>query len=287
MAAKSPYPVVTKMPLMMQTSSQPTGVIRVDRCLSAVNHRLYRQSRMYHAKVDLDANAQQGTVVTVWALADTWWVKKAYGLAFEMFEENSKEERAQLKGRVARWNDFRVDHGLAGTFNDFLPAGAENPSGAPTSFGIANSEYEMSEVTNAAGTAFTFRMVGSGGNTWNVIDQYDLTGNTDQLPTSVSGTVAYDGLTDELDSPQISHLSDDGNVPPYNRTNMENYVWVKVGTLVASLNDTDKLSTGYFKAPAGLIAITKGTPFTTDETVINLEVKAGDYKGVAAPSYLE
>jgi hypothetical protein len=280
-----PYPIQTKMP--MQTSAGgPNAIIRVDRALSAVNHRLYRQSRMYHAKVDLDANAQQGTVVTVWALADTWWTQKAYQLAYETFLENSKEESAQLKETQARWNDFRVDHGLSG-FVEMLPSGSTSPTGTPTQFGTTNAEYLMSEVHDAGGTAATFRWTGTGANTWNIVDQYDNTGNTDQSPTSAAGTVAYDGLTDELDSGQTSHLTDDGNQPPYNRTNLENHVWIKVGTLVASLNNTDKLSTGYFKAPCGLIALTKSSPFVETGTVVNLEVKSGDYKGVAAQSYLE
>jgi hypothetical protein len=282
---KIDYPVQTKMNLLLQTAPGTLGIVRADRCLSAVNHRLYRQSRMYHCKIDLDANAQQGTVVDVWALADTWYTQKAYQRAYEQFLENSKEEAAQLKGNVARWNDFRVDHGL--TANDFLPAGNSDPTGAPTAFGIASAEYVMTEMHDSAGLAKTLRWTGTGANTFNIIDEYDLMGGGSTSPSTANPSVAYDGLTDEVDDGQQEHLSDDGNVPPYNRIGLENYVWIKVATLVVSLNDTDKLSTGYFKAPAGLIAVTKGTPFTTDQTILNLEVKSGDYKGVAAPSYLE
>lgn len=279
------YPVQRKMNLMLQTAAAPIGIVRVDRCLSTVNHRLYRQSRMYHCKVDLDANAQQGTVVDVWALANTWYTQKAYQRAYETFLENSKEERDQLKGNVARWNDFRVDHGLVA--NDFLPAGNNDPAGASTSFGISNAEYAMSEVHNSGGTAQTLRWTGTGANTFNIIDEYDLMGGVSTTPSTANPSVAYDGLTDEQDDGQMEHLSDDGNVPPYNRIGLENYVWVKVGTLVASLNGTDKLSTGFFEAPCGLVVLTKGTPFTTDSTIVNLEVKSGDYKGVGAPTYLD
>ena len=279
------YPVQRKMNLLLQTASAPIGIVRIDRCLSTVNHRLYRQSRMYHAKIDLDANAQQGTVVNVWALANTWYTQKAYQRAYETFLENSKEERDQLKGNVARWNDFRVDHGLVA--NDFLPAGNNDPAGAPTAFGISSAEYGMSEVHDSGGVAKTMRWTGSGANTFNIIDEYDLMGGASTSPSTANPSVAYDGLTDEVDDGQQEHLSDDGNVPPYNRIGLENYVWIKVATLTVALNGTDKLSTGFFEAPCGLVAITKGTPFTTDQTVINLEVKAGDYKGVGAPTYLD
>lgn len=283
--AKKSYPVQLKTPVMA-TAPGTTQIIRADRVLSAINHRLYRQSRLYNCKVDIDANAQDSTVVTVWALADTWYTQKAYQLAYETFLENSKEENSQLKTTKARWNDFRVDHGLSG-FTDMLPAGATTPGGGLAFYGVSNAEYEISQVHDVSGTSNTFRWTGSGAGTWNVIDEYDRTGNTDQLPTTVTGTVAYDGLTDEHDSGQMDHLSDDGNVPPYNRTGLENYVWIKVATLVVSHNDTDKLSTGYFKAPCGLIAITSSTPLVDNQTVLNLEVKAGDYKGVGAPTYLD
>lgn len=279
------YPVQRKMNLLLQTASAPIGIIRADRCLSAVNHRLYRQSRMYHCKVDIDPNAQQGTVVDVWALANTWYTQKSYQRAYETFLENSKEERDQMKGAVARWNDFRVDHGLVA--NDFLPSGNTDPAGSPTAFGIVNAEYLVSEVHDTAGTARTLRWTGTGANTYNVIDEYDKMANTDNAPTTAPGQAAYSELQDEVDAGQASHLGNDGNTPPYNRVNLENYVWVKVGTLTVSLNGTDKLSTGYFEAPCGLIVVTKGTPFTTDQTILNLEVKSGDYKGVGAPTYLD
>ena len=279
------YPVQRKMNLLLQTAPAAIGIVRVDRCLSAVNHRLYRQSRMYHAKIDLDANAAQGTVVNVWALANTWYTQKAYQRAYETFLENSKEERDQLKGTVARWNDFRVDHGL--TANDFMPAGNSDPAGSPSAFAAGSAEYLMTQMHDAAGTAKTLRWVGSGANTFNIIDEYDQMGNTNTSPSTQITTTAYDGLSDEVDDGQQAHLTGDGNLPPYNSTGLENFVWVKVATLTASLNNTDKLSTGFFEAPCGLIAITKTSPFTTDQTIVNLEVKSGDYKGVGAPTYLD
>lgn len=258
--------------------------IRVDKLLSNVNHRLYRQSRVYNVKVDIDADLADGMTVQVYALADTWYNMKAYQLAKQIFDENSKEEHALLGATNARWNDFRVDSGVGGhtELEAIQYAGA-----AGTRF--TAGEYQFSQITNAAGTAQTFRWDGSGANTFNIIDEYDVTGNTDATPTNAIASVAYDGVTDELDDAQMLHLSSDGDIPPYDRTSLENQAWVLVGTLFIRGSGTNKLSTGYFNAPCGLIRLSTsgGAEANTLTENIHLEVKGGDYKGVHAPSYLE
>ena len=144
-------------------------LIRTDKLLSNVNHRLYRQSRVYQCKVDIDADLGDGGFVNVYALADTWYNMKAYQLAKKMFDENSAEERSQLGAAAARWNDFRVDHGdtIAQELEAIQFIGALGTR-------FTAGEYLMSEVADAAGTTSTFRWVGSGANAFNIIDEYDL-----------------------------------------------------------------------------------------------------------------
>lgn len=282
------YPVARKGAIAVDGSDSPQAMIRVDRALSGRNHRLYRQSRCYTVKLDLDINAVAGQVVEVYAIANTWMAAKAYKLAYKMFQDNSKEERAQLGNQAARWNDFRVDHGLGTAFQrDLLYAGA-----TPGVVGLdklgSGSEYVMSEVANSLGSTNTFAWTGTAGNTFNIIDEYDRTANTSISPsTPVGADVAYDGLTDELDDNQMDHLSQHGNEPPYNKDVIENSIWVKVGTLSVNSAGQQKLSTGFFEAPAGLIALVSSTPLSNALSVLNLECKAGDYKGVHAPSMLE
>lgn len=281
------YPVVRKGAISLDGSADPNAMLRVDRALSGRNHRLYRQSRVYSVKVDLDINAAAGQTVNVYALGHSWMAQKAYQMAYDQFIENGKEEAAQLKTHRARWNDFRVDHGLGTAFQkDLLFAGATPGASGLTKFGTG-SEYTMSEVSNVAGSAATFRWSGSGGATWNIIDEYDITGNTDVTPSTPIGAVAYDGLTDELDDNMSDHLAQDGNEPPYSKDTMENAVWVKVATLSVNAAGQQKLSTGFFEAPCGLVVVQSSVPLTNDSSVLNLECKAGDYKGVHAPSMLE
>ncbi len=161
-------------------------------------------------------------------------------------------------------------------------------AGSTSTYGTANTEYEFSEVTDAGGTARTFRWSGTGGNTFNIIDEYDRTGNAPQAPAAASTEIAYQNLEDEMDNASMEHIQGDGNLPPYNRTNFENAVWVKVGTLSVNASGQQKLSTGFFVAPAGLIAIESSVPLDPSASpILSLELKAGDYKGIHAPSYLE
>lgn len=268
-------------------SNNATMLVRVDRELSRVNHRLYRQSRVPSCKISLDANVAAGQGIDVYVLRDTWMNQKAYQMAKKVFDENSKQENAMIaKGTKARWNDFRVNIGIA-SFAE-LDAVNEDGQSAPTKlFGVG--EYELSEVSDAAGTAQTFRWIGTGANTFNIIDQYDISGNTNAVPTNALANVPYDGLEDEFDDTQILHLTSDGDVPPYDRTTIDNHVLVRVARLVNDGTGTSKLSTGFFNAPCGFIileGVGGGTSVTLD-SAITLEVQAGDYKGVKAPSYLE
>lgn len=285
--SKKHYPVQRKFRLSAALPSTATDAgILVDREMSKLNHRLYRQSRFYTCKVDIDADLPNGTVVNVFALQDTWMNQKAYQMAYNVFLDNSKEELAQLGSAAARWNDFRVKTGSTAT-GPLLDATGYDAMG--TAVRYTSGEYIYSEVADAAGAAHTFRWSGTGGNTYNIIDEYDATGNVDAQPSTPSVAVGYDGLEDELDANQISHLAQDGNNPPYDNSTIENQVWIKVATLFVDADGGGKLSTGFFNAPCGFVTLTYGGG--ANQTVVNekiqLEVKAGDYKGVHAPSMLE
>jgi hypothetical protein len=266
------------------SSNSQSMLVKVDRELSRVNHRLYRQSRVPSCKISIDGTLPDGYSVDVFVLRDTWMNQKAYQMAKETFDKNSAEERAQLSTMAARWNDFRVDFGINAQALDATIAGGHiSPLRL---FGVG--EYELSQVTDKAGNANTFRWLGSGIGTWNIIDEYDRTGNTDSTPSSTVATAAYQSLEDEIDSNQLDHLSDDGNLPPYSANTIHNEVLTKVATLYVTTGDA-KLSTGFFNAPCGLIYLfgEGGATSLTMDQKITLEVQAGDYKGIKAPSYLE
>lgn len=286
--AKKHYPVQRKIRLgeSNPTSNNATMIVRTDLALSQVNHRLYRQSRVYKCNVTMDGTGvAPGTFVDVYALSDTWMNQKAYQLAKRMYDENSAEEKEQLGKHSSRWLDFRVDHG----FSSAAVIGPVVEADTATTDLIGEGEYTFSEVANTLGTTNTFRWVGSGANTFNIITEYDNTANTDQTPSSpVGANVAYDGLTDELDDNQMDHLSTGGDNPPYTRDSLETSCWTRVARLFFDASGATKLTTGFFHAPCGLIWIEGGGggTSTTLENKLTVEVQGGDYKGVAAPNYL-
>jgi hypothetical protein len=290
--SKKHYPVQNQFRLGFNLPSAVTQVHgALDRDLSRINHRLYRQSRYYEMKVDIDADLPDGTIVQVYALQDSWMNQKAYQLAYDMFEKNSQEELEQLGDNLrARWNDFRVAVGLptGATTSDSTPAGFDGPAAPASPVLYTDGEYRFSEVTDQSGTTRTFRWVGTGAATFNIIDEYDVTGNTNSTPTSGTGTAAYTILHDDIDSDQMVHLSQDGNQPPYAAGTIENQVWMLVGTLHIDATGTSKLSTGYFCAPCGIYALQlTGADGNTVNGKISITAKAGDYKGVTGESMLE
>lgn len=294
------YPVNLKIPLVYGSNTDSNNmIVRADRLASQVNHRLMRQSRVYQLKVDLDPNLEAGRTVEVWALAPTWMAMKAYQFAHETWKESNKEELKQIGNRKARWQDFRVRDGVNDLSDNYADAFGFRSDWSPVSTedAIATGEYTYSEVHDVSGNTYNFRWSGSVSGQWNIIDEYDRTADTDAAPTSaLIGGVAYDGLTDELDGAAIEELTNGGNAPPYARTTLENSVWVKIATLQstpATPHGSTKLSSGFFDAPCGLVVLKSSSfwPKTIAAEALGSEVtlcyKAGDYKGVHAPSMLE
>lgn len=288
------YPVERQYRLGFTLPSNTTRVLgAMDRDLSRVNHRLYRQSRYYEMKVDIDADLPDGSTVFVYALQDTWMNQKAYQTAHAIFEENSMEEAQRtVSGSRARWNDFRVASGetSGATDADSTPVGYSSGAVVPSGTQYTAGEYVLSEVADASGNSKTFRWVGSSASTFNIIDEYDAMGNTNNEPAfPITGSVAYDGLEDNVDQAQLEHLQGDGNAPPYSGQAIENQVFKLVATLHVDANGTSKLSTGFFTAPCGIytLAFAGGLDGNTANDGITITAKAGDYKGVAAMSMLE
>lgn len=288
MASKKHYPVQRKIRLAAALPSTATdSSVLVDREMSKVNHRLYRQSRYYSCKVDIDADLPNGTVVNVYALKDTWMNQKAYQFAHKMYLENTKEERSTVAaGTKARWNDFRVASGSS-LSGPTLDATGYEPGGGPTRF--TGGEYLFTEMTDDSGAAKTLRWFGTGSGTFNIVDEYDVTGNTNNEPSTTTGTAGYQGLNDEHQANAMDEVTNNGNAPPYDGTTIENQCWIHVATLFVDGDGGGRLSSGFFTVPCGLLTLTYGGG--ANQTVVNekicLEVKSGDYKGVHAPSMLE
>lgn len=275
------YPVVRGGQLEIATGNPGTvtqKVVFVDRELSKANRRLMRHARYYSAKIDLHPDATG--VYKVFALRDDWAVQKGLQLAFQMYQESTKEERAL--GQVARWEDFRTRFPftadqLVSTFHD----------GTLASIPLASGEFVESRVTDDAGVIKAFSWGAATASAYSILGEYDKVGNAQESPDSGTGSVPYAGMNDELKDQTVADLESLGDLPPYSQNTVNaNGMFVQVGVLSAGTAGVQRLSTGFFTAPCGIVVIEAPTP-GDEGTKLIYEVKAGDYKGVHAPSMLE
>lgn len=275
------YPVVLGTELLdAAPATATTKLLQVDRELSKSNHRLYRMCRYYEVKLDLHPNSGDAQV-DVYALADTWALQQAVKMAWNVYQENTKEERQLLSNsQKARWGDFRVAHGLSIAFDEVVAARRSTGLGA-TPFTVG--EFELTKVVDTAGTTRTFTLGPSTATEYGILTSYDASANAQQTPDSIP-TGPYAGLNPNIDTANFTNLQDDGNLPPYNQTSLApSQMWVRIGQLSAGPTGVQRLSTGYFTAPMGLVVL------QSVETANNVQftVKSGDYKGVHAPSMME
>lgn len=278
------YPVVRAGRLNYTgPAATPQIELNFEQYLSKTNRRLYRQSRCYEVKLDIDANSTQ--TYNVYALSDSWMNERALKMAYAMYLENGKDERDRLKkSNIARWEDFRT---LSGTnFQQVNPAQFGLPGLTPVQLTVG--EFDNTLVVDAAGVGKNFSWGAANSTRYSLLEEYDKAGNAQTSPSSTTGDVPYDELMADDNATMAQSLQERGNAPPYDATGVSaDRTWVKVATLAAGT--AQRLSTGFFRAPCGFVIITAGT--NQDELVdvskFEWTAKAGDYKGVHAPSLLE
>lgn len=285
--SKKHYPVQRTTGLTWTGGPVPANfMIDGPKVLSQTNHRLYRQSRYYEMSVTLDTDLPDGSTVDVYALADTWMVQKAYHMAKMAWDESNAEEKAMLNGKVARWNDFRVKHGLslAGGIEDVLATNFLKSSLTATPFTIG--EFLNAQVVDQTGTTRDFSWGNASATSYSIVEEYDASGNTSLDPTNAA-TGSYTGLLPNLEAGAAAALQEIGNAPPYDANDIGQAIWIKVGTLHLGTG-RQRTSTGFFTAPCGFVALRgAGTIIGDNQVEISCEFKRGDYKGVHAPSMLE
>ena len=263
-------------------------VLDVGRNLSVVNHRLYRQGKTYQLRLDIDNRAdtnQRPAQYDVYALTDTWYVQKAWQLGRANYLKATADEREMMsEQKIARWEDFRVNPGITGALT-VVPYQYTN---ALTGAANTDGEFAATEITLADGT--TQRQYSWGVTTageFGLLFEYNKSGDTDGAPASVDPDNPYSGTDVGVHESQMDDLAGRGNLPPYNRTDFTDNVWVKVATLDNSggansgFSADARMSTGFFNAPCGLVVIVPSISHTLAGD-LSMTVKAGKYKGVAA-----
>lgn len=257
-------------------------VVEGSHMLSIANHRLYRQGRQYELKVDIDAGGAGGSMsaIEVFALVPTWWLHRAWKMAKANYMKATKLERDALKpSQRAKWDDFRVNPGITST--SFV---AQREAGGVL-VDLPNGQFQYSRIENDVGAmkGFTF---GTGGPTaYNIIDEYSDSFNVSRSPTLPIFDGPYDDLPNQVKSDiEFQDLQLRGDIPPYDSEFLPTAVWVKVAELTQQLGTSNRLSTGWFSAPLGMVRIrTIGGAYLNTNTGTTLEAKEGTYNGVHAP----
>ncbi len=284
MKSSSRYPVERTQTYTL--SAGQTILIDVAKTLGAQNHRLYRQGKLYHVKLGVtDLSPQSGDLVKqqyqVWTIPDTWYVKKAWELAFATREEqlaNSNRSRG-------RWDDFRVGWSSA------LQTGTLGVHGDLGS--LVSDEAQLAKVHDSTASAdHGFVMFGAardaGNALYGIIEQYDQTGNT--VPDQPGGAAATDAYTQtHPDAGMIEAAGDlmalQGDNAPYD---MDSFNGADDGGAVyqpvlSTTEDGVGRTTLSLWAPLGLLKITNGsTGSSAVAGSIQVTVSAGNYKGVKA-----
>ncbi len=277
----------------------PNGTVQIDRHLNLVNRRLYRQNKVYCAKVKLSNPNVTTTPIGIYVLRNTWAVRKALHLAKTVFDQAVSEERAQVGN--ARWQDFRIDTQGSnmwaqskGTF-PFLINGPDALYN-PVTEG-ATGEYDLSQVatTDAAGVelikGFSLRTTGISSE-YSVFEEFQNMGPRTSATPVTASTGGYDRARGtDFEDANVAELLGDGNLPPYNPDDLGLSLgtWVKVGEVGRDAAGGMVTSTGYFEAPLGVVVLhgynqkaDAGKPIAITEQLIEIHCKEGDYKGVSA-----
>lgn len=279
--AKKQYPVVRHGRLDTAVSTSGEVVVPIDQFMSKTNRRLYRQARTYRVKINLDTGSSQR--FQVYALANNWMNHQALKMAYAMYLKNSADERERLgSSTVARWEDFRVDHGSS--------APVANPVQFDVNFNpfqLTAGDFATTVVVDANNTAKNFSWGAPTPSKYSLLQEYDKAGNASTSPTTSTGDMPYDNLMSDDDAAMADALQTRGELPPYDANGvLASSPWVLIGEIGAS-SQVQQLSTGFFDAPCGLVLLYP-VPGTADSLAsVSWEVQAGDYKGVKAPSMLE
>jgi len=280
------YPVVRTGRIFRPTPDPigPNIQLSIERLLSKTNRRIYRQTRNYSVKLDLDANVENASPIDVYALCDSWMNEQALKMAHKMYMENSEDERARLSdSQEARWQDFRTVSGANITIADPVQY---DETFTPTV--LTAGEFNDTIVVDKAGASrfFTWTEFGNAAR-YSILEEYNKAGDAQESPNTNTADMPYDDLMADDDAAMAEALQVRGNAPPYDATGvLQASPWVKVGTL--STGTSQRLSTGFFNAPCGFVILNApGVPGGVTEGAIQWTVKAGDYKGVHAPNMLE
>jgi hypothetical protein len=262
--------------------------IQIDRLLSGVNHRLYRQGMCYRATIRANGIGVDPNKLEIFTIQNTWMFRKAYAMARAMYNKSQADEKA-AGIKPSRWLDFRVKPSDAGVGNQNCTAVRFSRSGTTSACG--NDEYQMSSVHLKNDTEREFHVEGaSTSSSWGIIAEYDRQADTETEDGSIApAALPYYDLFDDLQYQEAGTMIADANEPPYDADRLKSdQVWVKQGVLQATSGGSYR-DTVTVDAPLGLILVRNVAVDHLLQSGYKLDVEChpGDYKGVHATNLLQ
>jgi hypothetical protein len=262
--------------------------IQIDRLLSGVNHRLYRQGMCYRVTIRANGIGVDPNKLEIFTIQNTWMFRKAYAMARAMYNKSQADEKA-AGIKPSRWLDFRVKPSDVGVGNQNCTAVRFSRSGTTSACG--NDEYQMSSVHLKNDTEREFHVEGaSTSSSWGIIAEYDRQADTETEDGSIApAALPYYDLFDDLQYQEAGTMIADANDPPYDADRLKSdQVWVKQGVLQATSGGSYR-DTVTVDAPLGLILVRNVAVDHLLQSGYKLDVEChpGDYKGVHASNLLQ
>ena len=299
-------PIACERSMLLRSSTDETGenpfLVEIAPNLSRVNNRLYRQSRLYSVRFETsDVHQQQSVGYEFYTLPDTWFVRGAIKYAHSIYMQNHKDElEAGIK--FSQWHDFDINpQNPDGTYeftgarmwdgDGFASISADEPSGIGGTYSTTKA---------ADGTSFGFHVMGNIANSYNILREYAEFLNN-RKPDNESST-AIQPYGDLLDLKDAEQMVESGDRAPYDRDfsgwipddetvddSTGQHCLTLKAMVTADRDGTGVQRTSFFTAPLGLVYVRRFlngtlTDLSTDSQELRMEVQAGHYKGVKAPS---
>jgi hypothetical protein len=262
--------------------------IDTSRLLSQVNHRLYRQQKMYCVRVGILGNSGDAQRIQVKAAPNTWAVRKGLLHARQAYNDAMRKSGVKKRGR---WADFRVKYNVTQyTGNqDFATAQGLDITDAENLLSLVAGDSGTSEGSSPQFYGFHILGATSGANvgqataSYGVVSEYSNMEDSEQnTPPDVGTTSPYSALSQDAQqaSANVELAIEDGDNPPYNPINLqvqEQEYWATM--LGTSARNPASSVTPWIVAPSGLLTLTNYDSTGND---VYIEVMAGKYKGVLA-----
>lgn len=264
------------------------AIIQVDKNLSMMNHRLYRQCRNYELSLQLMPTGYNTVYrVQIFTFPDNYFVRGAIAHAHNTWKRSIQDE-LDAGVKLSRWYDFRINEQDPDSSWDYLvPALFDGDSWAH----LTPDEYTETSVTGTDLSAEAFHAMGTISNSYNIFAEYAKVLNSRRATSpAVTSDESYAGLLPGGEDQE--HLVETGDLPPYDHD--FGTLWDAGDILVQRdvlfvdmANGASRVRSVNFTAPLGMVYVRlqqdgSDVDFATGSPLLQMHCKPGKYMGVAA-----